>query len=66
MLKLPVWTCHIVHQNFEDDNSSKYDGRLDGGIQSYFLNQWKILYQKRSNDNDRSEEENLERLSNLT
>ena len=30
---------------FEDDNNSKYDDRLDGGIQSYFMNQWKIQYQ---------------------
>ena len=50
---------------FKDDNSSNYDDRLDGGIQPYLYEPMEDTISNSRNNNDRSEEENLEKLSNL-
>ena len=50
---------------FESDNDGNND-RLDGGIQPYLYEPMKDTTSSGNNENDRPEEENLERLSNLS
>ena len=51
---------------FKDDNNSNYDDSLDGGRQPYLYETMEDIISNGSNDNDRSVEKNLERLSNLS
>ena len=48
------------YSGFEDDNN--YNDRLDGRIQPYVYESIEDTISNGSNDNDRSEEESLERL----
>ena len=56
----------LYSSEFEDDNNSNYDDRLNDGMERYLYEPMEDTISNGSNNNDRSEEENLERVSNLS